>query len=93
MALASILLLIFDAVKRSILHKFQAKTKVGFKSGLMAYEEKDAPADRTTNPTKVVTIYGIVTMEDVVNGMMPVKDGYSFARNLVIQLHTKLNLA
>ena len=30
---------------------------------------------------------------DVLNGVVPVKDGFSFARNLVIQLHTKLNLA
>ena len=32
-------------------------------------------------------------MSDVLNGVVPVKDGFSFARNLVIQLHTKLNLA
>ena len=75
-ALASISLPTFDAVKRSILHKFPAKTKVGLKIGLLAYEEKDAPADATTNPTKVVTIYGIVIMEDLVNGVVPVKDGY-----------------
>ena len=92
-ALASISLPTFDAVRRSILHKFPEKTKIGFKSGLMAYEETEQPADPTTNPTKVVTIHGIVTIEDVVNGVVPVKDGYSFARNLVIQLHTKLNLA
>ena len=39
-ALASISLPTFDAVKRSILHKFPETTKVGFKSGLLAYEEK-----------------------------------------------------
>ena len=38
-------------------------------------------------------MYGEVTMSDVLNGVVPVKDGFSFARNLVIQLHTKLNLA
>ena len=32
-------------------------------------------------------------MADVLNGVVPVKDGFSFARNFVIQLHTKLNLA
>ena len=32
-------------------------------------------------------------MSDVLNVVVPVKDGFSFARNLVIQLHTKLNLA
>ena len=32
-------------------------------------------------------------MSDVLNGVVPVKDGFSFARNLVIQLDTKLNLA
>ena len=32
-------------------------------------------------------------MSDVLNGVVPVKDGFSFARNLVIQLNTKLNLA
>ena len=92
-ALASISLPTMDAVRRSILHKFPAKTKVGFKSGLLAYMEKDAPVDTTTNPLRVVTVQEIVTMEDVVNGVLPVKDRYSFARNLVVQLHTKLNLA
>ena len=38
-------------------------------------------------------MYGVVTMADVLNGVVPVKDGFSFALNLVIQLHTKLNLA
>ena len=93
-ALASISLPTFDAVKRSILHKFPETTKVGFKSGLLAYEEKDQPADSSTNPTQLkATVYGVVTMSDVLNGVVPVKDGFSFARNLVIQLHTKLNLA
>ena len=32
-------------------------------------------------------------MSDVLNGVVLVKDGFSFARNLIIQLHTKLNLA
>ena len=84
---------IFDAVKRSFLHKFPETTKVGFKSGLLAYEEKNQPADPTTNPTQLKVVYGVVTMSDVLNGVVPVKDGFSFARNLVIQLHTKLNLA
>ena len=88
-ALASISLPTFDAVKRSILHKFPETTKVGFKSGLLAYEEKNQPADPTTNPTQLK----VVTMSDVLNGVVPVKDGFSFARNLVIQLHTNLNLA
>ena len=39
-ALASILLPTFDAVKRSILHKFPETTKVGFKSGLLATRRK-----------------------------------------------------
>ena len=92
-ALASISLPTFDAVKRSILHKFAETTKVGFKSGLLAYEEKNQPADPTTNPTELKVVYGVVTMSDVLNGVVPVKDGFSFTRNLVIQLHTKLNLA
>ena len=92
-ALASISLSTFDAVKRSILHKFPETTKVGFKSGLLAYEEKDQPADTTTNPTQLKVAYGVVTLSAVLNGVVPVKDGFSFARNLVIQLHTKLNLA
>ena len=83
----------FDAVKRSILHKFPETTKVGFKSGLLAYEEKNQPADPSTNPTQLKVVYSVVTMSDVLNGVVPVKDGFSFARNLVIQLHTKLNLA
>ena len=83
----------FDAVKRSILHKFPETTKVGFKSGLLAYEEKNQPADHSTNPTQLKVVYSVVTMSDVLNGVVPVKDGFSFARNLVIQLHTKLNLA
>ena len=91
-ALASILLPTLP-VKRSILHKFPETTKVGFKSGLLAYEEKNQPADPTTNPTQLKVVYGVVTMSDVLNGVVPVKDGFSFARNLVIQLHTKLNLA
>ena len=65
----------------------------GFKSGLLAYEEKDQQADPTTNPTQLKVVYVVVTMSDVLNGVVPVKDGFSFARNLVIQLHTKLNLA
>ena len=92
-ALASISLPTFKAVRRSILHKFPETTKVGFKSGLLAYEEKDQPADSSTNPTQLKAVYGVVTMSDVLNGVVPVKDGFSFARNLVIQLHTKLNLA
>ena len=44
-ALASISLPTFDTVKRSILHKFPENTKVGFKSGLLAYEEKNQPPD------------------------------------------------
>ena len=92
-ALASISTPTFDAVRRSILHKFPEATKVGFKSGLLAYEEKDQPADSSTNPTKLAIVCGVVTMSDVLNGVVPVKDGFSFARNLVIQLHTKLNLA
>ena len=83
----------FDAVTRSILQKFPATTEVGFKSGLLAYEEKNQPADPSSNPTKLVVVYGVVTMSDVLNGVVPVKDGFSFARNLVIQLLTKLNLA
>ena len=35
-ALASISLPTFDAVRRGILHKFPETTKVGFKSGLLA---------------------------------------------------------
>lgn len=93
MALASISLPTFDAVSRSILHKFPATTKVGFKSGLLAYEEKNQPADPSSNPTKLAMVYGVVTMADVLNGVVPVKDGFSFARNLVIQMHTKLNFA
>ena len=89
-ALASISLPTFDAVKRSILHKFPETTKVGFKSGLLAYEEKDQPA---THPTQLKVVYGVVTLSAVLNGVVPVKDGFSFARNLVIQWHTKLNLA
>ena len=92
-ALASISLPTFAAVKRSILHKFLETTKVGFKSGLLAYQEKNQPADPSTNPTQLKVVYGVVTMSDVLNGVVPVKDGFSFARNLVIQLHTKLNLA
>ena len=92
-ALASISLPTFDAVKQSILHKFPETTKVGFKSGLLAYEEKDQPADSSTNPTQLKVVYGVVTMSDVLNGVVPVKDGFSFARNLVIQLDTKMNLA
>ena len=92
-ALASISLPTFDAARRSILHKFPDTTKVGFKSGLLAYEEKNQPADPSSNPTKLAAVYGVVTMADVLNGVVPVKDGFSFARNLVIQLHTKLNLA
>ena len=92
-ALASISLPTFDAIKRSILHKFPAKTKVGIKSGWLAYEENDAPADATTNPTKVVAVQGVVTMDEVVNGVVPVKDGYLFVQNVVVQLHTQLNLA
>ena len=34
-----------------------------------------------------------MTMSDVLNGVVPVMDGCYFARNLVIQLHTKLNFA
>ena len=30
-------------------------------------------------------------MADVLNGVVPVKDGFSFARNLVIQLHTEFS--
>ena len=93
MALASISLPTFDAVKRSILHKFPETTKVGIKSGLLAYEEKNQPADPSTNPTQLKVVYGVVTMSDVLNGVVSVKDGFSFARNLVIQLRTKLNLA
>ena len=59
----------------------------------MFYVEKDKPADSSTNPTQLKGVYGVVTMSDVLNGVVPVKDGFSFARNLVIQLHTKLNLA
>ena len=92
-ALASISLPTFDAVRRSILHKFPETTKVGFKSGLLAYEEKDQPADTSTNPTQLKVVYGVVTISDVLNGVVPFKEGFSFARNLVIQLHTKLNLA
>ena len=92
-ALASISLPTFDTVRLSILHKFPETTKVGFKSGLLAYEEKHQPADPTTNPTQLKVVYGVVTMSDVLNGAVPVKDGFSFARNLVIQLHTNLNLA
>ena len=90
-ALASISYPTFEAVKRSILHKFPAKTKVGIQSGLVAYEEKDTPADTTTNPTKVVAVQGVVTMEEVVDGVAPVKDGYSFVQNLITLLHTQLN--
>lgn len=60
---------------------------------MLAYEENDAPADATTNPTKVVAVQGVVTMDEVVNGVVPVKDGYLFVQNLVVQLHTQLNLA
>ena len=77
-ALASISLPTFDAVKRSILHKFPETTKVGFKSGLLAYEEKNQPADPSTNPTQLKVVYGVVTMSDVLNGLVPVKDGFSF---------------
>ena len=59
----------------------------------VGYEEKDQPADTSTNPTQLKVVYGVVTMSDVLNGVVPVKDGFSFTRNLVIQLHTKLNLA
>ena len=90
-ALASISLPTFDAVKRSILHMFPEMIKVRFKSGLLAYEEKDQPADTTTNLTQLKVVYGVVTMSDVLNRVVPIKDGFSFARNLVIQLHTKLN--
>ena len=60
-ALASISLPTFDAVRRSILHKFPETTKVGFKSGLLAYEDKNQPADSSTNPTQLRTVYGVVT--------------------------------
>ena len=86
-------LVTFDAVRRSILHKFAETTKVGFKSGLLAYEEKDQLADTSTNLTQLKVVYGVVTMADVLNGEVPVKDGFSSARNLVIQFHNKLNLA
>ena len=52
-ASASISLPTFDAVKRSILQKFPSTTKVGFKSGLLAYEEKNQPANPSSNPTQI----------------------------------------
>ena len=77
---------------RQAKHKFPSMTKVKFKSGLLVCEGKDQPVDASTNPTKLQVVYGVVTMADVLNGVVPVKDGFS-AGNLVIQLHTKLNLA
>ena len=44
-ALASISLPTLGAVPRRILHKFPPTTQVGFLSGLLAYEGKDAPPD------------------------------------------------
>ena len=86
-ALVSISFPTMETVKRRILHKFPPTTKVGFQSGLLAYEEKDALPD----PTKVRAVQGVVTMAQVMNG--DIKDGYSFVRNLVVHLHTQLNVA
>ena len=83
----------FEPIIRRELFLTPVKTKVGIQSGLVAYEEKDAPADATTNPTKVVAVQGVVTMEEVIESIVPIKDGYSFVRNLVTQLHNQLNLA
>ena len=69
------------------------RPKSGSKVVCWRTREKNQPADPSTNPTQLRTVYGVVTMSDVLNGVVPVKDGFSFARNLVIQLHTKLNLA
>ena len=46
----------------------------------MAYEEKNQPADTSSNPTKVAVVYRVVTMADVLNEVFPVKDRFSFAR-------------
>ena len=90
-ALASISLPTMEAVQRNILKKFPGPTKVGFQSGLLAYEEKDALPNRTTNPTKVVAVQGMVTMDQVMKG--GVKDDYSFVCNLVVQMQMRLNVA
>lgn len=92
-ALASISFPTFDAVKRNILKKFPKTTKVAFKSGMFHYHEKNQRFDQTTNPHQVAVVRGVVTMDDLVDGTVPVTDGYSFARNLVVQLHDQLNLA
>ena len=88
-ALASISLPTLEA--NNLLKKFPPTTQVGSLSGLLAYEEKDAPPGRTTNPTKVRAVQDMVTMDQVMKG--GVKDGVSFVRNLVIQLQTQLNVA
>ena len=90
-ALASISLPTLGAVPGRILHKFPPTTKVAILSGLLAYEEKDAPPDPTTNPTRVRAVQGVVTMDQVMKG--DVQDGVSFVRNLVIQMQQQLNVA
>ena len=92
-ALASISLPTVDAVKRNILKKFPKTTKVAFKSGMFHYREKKQPFNPTTNPHRVAVVRGVVTMADLVDGTVPVTNGYSFVQNLVIQLHNQLNLA
>ena len=80
-ALACISIPTFGAVKRSIVYKFPGATKVGFKSGLLAYEEKDQPADTSTNPTKLAVVYGCLEWGGARQGrvLLRAKFGHSIA--------------
>lgn len=53
------------------------------------YEEKSGSIG-SSNPTLKEVVLGIVKIQDFVNDVVPVTEGYSFMRNMFLQMHTTL---
>lgn len=57
--------------------------------GMVWYEEKSGSIG-SSNPTLKEAVLGIVKIQDFVNDVVPVTEGYSFIRNMFLQMHMTL---